>query len=105
MNTSIKVIAATLGMVAILGTAQAEGLSADPGDRALHMAIAMQGDQALVEFRSALVDSISQTIYQQMDELIQHVDASWLLEGDADQQPRPHRAGSAARVAAVAEGY
>ncbi len=66
MRTSIKVIAATLGLVGIMGNALADDQSSQPRNRGLHLAIALQGDQALLDIRSASADSIELSIRSQM---------------------------------------
>lgn len=67
MQTIIKTTVILLGVVGILGSASADVVSIAPNHRALHLAIALQGDQALVTIRSASQAAISSAIQMQMD--------------------------------------
>lgn len=63
MRTTIKVIAASLGLLALQGAAAAEG---QDQNRALYHSIAVQGDQALLDIRASVVGSIAPSMNQQM---------------------------------------
>lgn len=66
MRASIKVIVASLGLIALQGTAAADDHMLNGQSRALYRSIAMQGDQALLDIRTSVVDSISQFMGHQM---------------------------------------
>lgn len=63
MRTTIKVIVASLGLLALQGAAAAEG---QDQNRALYHSIAVQGDQALLDIRASVVGSIAPSMNQQM---------------------------------------
>ena len=105
MRTFIKVIAVSLGMVSVMGTAHANGPSASATSHALHRVIAAQGDQALSNIRSALAASIPQSFRQQLNDVLEVVDASAPRADAANSATESHRAGSAADSAAVVADY
>lgn len=66
MRTSIKVIVATLGLMALHGAVAADDQMLNDQGRVLYRSIAVQGDQALLDIRASVVASISQSMNQQM---------------------------------------
>ena len=66
MNTKSKIAALSLMSFALIGNAYAEDASYTPQNSNLHLAIAMQGDQALLDIRQASESSISVRIHEQM---------------------------------------
>ncbi len=66
MRTAFKIILASLGLMAIHGTAAADDQMLPGQDNAMYQSIAMQGDQALQNIRASVVASIPQAVNQQM---------------------------------------
>lgn len=68
MRTTTKLFVASLGIITLLGTttASAETRAASAPDGPLGMAIALQGDHALLKVIASSAESIAPAIRQQM---------------------------------------
>lgn len=90
MRTAIKIIVASLGLMALHGTATAEDQMLNEQSRALYRSIAAQGDQALLDIRASVVGSISQFVNRQMAASLPqlaeagHPNHSQRLDGNTD---------------------
>ncbi len=66
MCKAFKIILASLGLMAIHGTAAADDQMPPGLNKAMYRSIAMQGDQALLDIRASVVASIPQSVNQRM---------------------------------------
>ena len=67
MRTSVTAFVLGLAALSSMGAAQAEAPSAPTPNRSLHLAIALQGDQALLDIQAAMVESLPAQVRQQMN--------------------------------------
>ncbi len=66
MPTYTKIIAATLALTALMGNAQAQNPASQSTSVPLGVAVATQGNQALVDIRSSVTESIPLSIQSLM---------------------------------------
>ncbi len=98
MRISIQAIAAALSMMALQGNAIADDQRVNTPNRALHLSIALQGDQALLDIRTSALGSISNAIEHQMATFLPRVSA-------ADHANQEQRARGGIDLAAIPMDY